>query len=460
MRYLSHAVQFVRKGDIAMTAPVARRGFSEEAILALNARQDEPTWMQERRLEAWKIYEGLPMPTRQDEEWRRTDLRPLKLDDIEPFAEGSSAKSLLPPTERDEAFAGVLGLRNGEQVEYTLREEIRSQGVIFSDLRSAVREHGDLVQKYFMTRCVPPGDSKFAALHAAFWQNGVCLYVPRGVVVAESFRVLVSAALKGSAGLSHTLVVLEEGAQATLVEDAASDETGEPGLSSRVVELILERGAVLHYVGTQRLGRSVFDFHTERVLLGRDTNATVQTIELGSRLTKGRVEAILDGDGASVKLLGLYVADGKQHMDRYTLQDHRAASGTSDLLFKGVVTDEARSVFSGLIRVTPDGKGTAAYQQNRNLLLSRTARADSIPNLEIGANDIVGCTHGATVGKVDEEQLFYLMCRGLNRVDATRLIVEGFVDPLVAAVPVVGLRDALRREISARVGAAETAVAS
>lgn len=444
-----------------MTAPVAWRGFSEEAVHALNERLDEPDWMRQRRLDAWKIYESLPMPTRQDEEWRRTDLRPLKLADIAPFAEGSVAgKSLLPHNERDETFAGVLGLRDGESVGITLREDLRSQGVIFTDLRSAVREHGDVVRKHFMTRCVPPGDSKFAALHAAFWQNGVFLYVPRGVMIAEPFRVIISAALQNSASLTHTLVVLDEGAQATLVEDVASDETTEQGLSSRVVELILERSAVLHYVGTQRLGRAVFDFHTERVLLGRDTTATVQTIELGSRLTKGRVEAILAGDGASVKLLGLYVADGKQHMDRYTLQDHRAASGTSDLLFKGVITDEARSVFSGLIRVTPEGKGTAAYQQNRNLLLSRTARADSIPNLEIGANDIVGCTHGATVGKVDEEQLFYLMCRGLTRVEATRLIVEGFVDPLVAEVPVAGLRDALRREISARVGEAETALAS
>jgi Fe-S cluster assembly protein SufD len=401
------------------------------------------------------------MPTRQDEEWRRTDLRALKLNDIAPFAEEAAAvKSLLPPSERDEAFAGVLGTRDGGRVEYTLRDDLRSQGVIFTDLRSAVAEHGDLVRKHFMTRCVPPSDSKFAALHAAFWQNGVFLYVPRGVMVAEPFRVIISAALRGSASLSHTLVVLDEGAQATLVEDALSDETTEQGLSSRVVELILERGSILHYVGTQRLGRAVYDFHTERVLLGRDTTATLQTIELGSRLTKGRVEAILAGAGASVKLQGLYIADGKQHMDRYTLQDHRAANGVSDLLFKGVVTDEARSVFSGLIRVLPEGKGTAAYQQNRNLLLSRKARADSIPNLEIGANDIIGCSHGATVGKVDEEQLFYLMCRGLTRVDATRLIVEGFVDPLVAQVPVAGLRDALRREISARVSEAETALAS
>ncbi|HEX6816880.1 MAG TPA: SufD family Fe-S cluster assembly protein, partial [Ktedonobacterales bacterium] len=352
-----------------MTAPVARRGFSEEAVRALSERQGEPAWMQERRLEAWKIYESLPMPTLQDEEWRRTSLRALKLNDIAPFAEGSAAaESLLPEAERDEKFAGVLGLREGERVEYTLRDDLRAQGVIFSDLRSAIREHGDLVRKHFMTRCVPPSDSKFAALHGAFWQNGVFLYVPKGVTITEPFRVIVSAGLHGTASLSHTLVVLADEAQATLVEDAISDETSEQGLSSRVVELVLDRGSVLHYVGTQRLGRSAYDFHTERALLGRDTNLILQTVELGSRLSKGRVETILTGDGASAKLHGLYIADGKQHLDRYTLQDHRAASGTSDLLFKGVITDDARSVFSGMIRVTPEGKGTAAYQQNRNLL--------------------------------------------------------------------------------------------
>jgi Fe-S cluster assembly protein SufD len=171
-----------------------------------------------------------------------------------------------------------------------------------------------------------------------------------------------------------------------------------------VTEIFLKRGANLHYVGVQHWGKSTNDFHTERVLLDRDTTVNLQTVELGSHISKGRVEAILRGDGATAKLQGLYVEDGQQHLDRYTLQDHRAANGTSDLLFKGVLTDKARSVYSGLIRVSPEGKKTAAYQQNRNLLLSPAARADSIPNLEIGANDIIGCTHGATA------------CHGLTRL--------------------------------------------
>ena len=361
------------------------------------------------------------------------------------------ALSLLPEAERGEIFGGFLGIYDGRPVEHRLAEDLRAKGVIFTDMATAVVEHGDLLRQYFMTRCVPAGDSKFAALHGAFWDTGTFLYVPRGVAAELPLRTIVAATLDGTASLSHTLIVLEEGSQAIFAEDFTSPPAGRAGFSNRVTEIILKDGANLHYVGVQHWGKSVHDFHTERVLLDRDSTVILQTVELGSRLSKGRVEAILEGNGATAKMLGLYVEKDHQHLDRYTLQDHRAASGTSDLLFKGVLTDKSRSVYSGLIRVSPEGKRTAAYQQNRNLLLSPTARADSIPNLEIGSNDIVGCSHGATVGKVDEEQLFYLMCRGLSRLDATHLIVEGFVDPLIEQVPIPGMREALRREVAARV---------
>jgi Fe-S cluster assembly protein SufD len=435
-----------------MTAPVARRGFTEAAVAELIARRAEPEWMRERRLDAWQTYQRIPMPTRQDEEWRRTDLRRLKLDDVQPYSDdrASAGGTLLPEAEREEQLAGFLGLRNAQRTEFRIKESLTEKGVIFTDLASAVRDHGELVREYFMTRCVPASDSKFAALHGAFWDNGIFLYVPRGVAVELPLRAVTSAELDGAASLSHTLIVLEAGAQAIFAETFLSPEAPGQGVSSRVTEIILKQASVLNYASVQDWGRNVYDFHTERALLDRDTALTLHSIELGSQLSKGRVEAILHGDGANAKLRGLYLGDDSQHLDRYTLQDHRARNGTSDLLFKGVLTGTSRSVYSGLIRVTPEGKGTAAYQQNRNLLLSRTARADSIPNLEIGANDILGCTHGATVGKVDEEQVFYLMCRGLSRAEATRLIVQGFVDPLVEAVPIAGLREALRQEIQER----------
>ncbi len=439
-----------------MTAPVARRGFSQEALEELIARRDEPEWMRQRRRDAWKIFQETPMPTRQDEEWRRTDLRRLKLDDFEPGAMAIPASgTLVPPAERNEPFAGFLGLQNAQPVEYTFSAEAKARGVIFCDLATAVREHGDLVREYFMTKVVTPGESKFTALHGAFWDNGVFVYVPRGVALEQTLRAIIRADMQGKSSLSHTLIIMDEGSEAVFAEDFISPEGETQGFSSRALEIVALQGSKLRYIGTQRWGRTVFDFHTERALLERDTQVTLQTIELGSQLSKGRVESTLKGDGVHVKLLGLYIEDGKQHLDRYTLQDHIGANGVSDLLFKGVLSDEARSVFSGMIRVHPSGKGTADYQQNRNLLLSRHARADSIPNLEIGANDIIGCSHGATVGKVDEEQLFYLMCRGLSRLDATHLIVEGFVDPIINEAPIASLRDSLRQEIRDRVSTVE-----
>ena len=439
-----------------MTAPVARRGFKQEALEELIARRDEPEWMRQRRLDAWKIYQATPMPTRQDEEWRRTDLRRLKLDDFDTAAATSAVGgTLVPPAERNEAFAGFLGLRNAQAVEYRVSDEAKARGVIFCDLATAVREHGDLLRESFMTLVVKPEDTKFTALHGAFWDNGVFVYVPRGVTLEQPLRAIISADMRGKASLSHTLIVMEEGSEAVYAEDFISPESETVGFSSRVLEIIARDGAKLRYIGTQRWGRKVYDFHEERALLERDAQVTLQTIELGSQLSKGRVESLLRGNGGHAKLLGLYIEDGKQHLDRYTLQDHVGANCVSDLLYKGVLTDEARSIFSGMIRVHPTGIGTAAYQQNRNLLLSRHARADSIPNLEIGANDIIGCSHGATVGKVDEEQLFYLMCRGLSRLDATHLIVEGFVDPIINEAPIASLRDSLRQEIRDRVSTVE-----
>jgi Fe-S cluster assembly protein SufD len=439
-----------------MTAPVARRGFNQEALEELIARRDEPEWMRQRRLDAWMSYQATPMPTRQDEEWRRTDLRRLKLDEFETTTTASAAAgTLVPPAERNETFAGFLGLRNAQPVEYSISDEARARGVIFCDLVTAVREHGDLVRDAFMTQVVKPEDTKFAALHGAFWDNGVFVYVPRGVALEQPLRAVISADLQGTSSLSHTLIIMDEGSEAVFAEDFISPEGEKVGFSNRALEIIARQGAKLRYIGTQRWGRKVYDFHEERALLEHDAQVTLQTIELGGQLSKGRVEGLLRGDGGHVKLLGLYIEDGKQHFDRYTLQDHVGANCVSDLLYKGVLTDEARSVFSGMIRVHPTGKGTAAYQQNRNLLLSRHARADSIPNLEIGANDIIGCSHGATVGKVDEEQLFYLMCRGLSRLDATHLIVEGFVDPIISEPPIASLRDSLRQEIRDRVSTVE-----
>lgn len=436
-----------------MTAPTKPQGFTEEAIAQLIADRGEPAWMTARRRAAWQAYNDIPMPTRNDEEWRRTDLRRLRLDATSPFGD-ISARSTAALAEEDQLSASLTFV-DGVVTQTWLSDEAKSKGVIVTDLRSALVSHPELIERYFMTQAVPVADSKFAALHGAFWDNGPFIYVPKGTALTLPIGVITEAAASGRALLSHTLIVLETGAQASVVEELRGGDTSGQSFASRVNEVIAGDGTTLNFVSIQRLGVTTYDFYTTRAVLARDTNVTLNTIELGADLSKGRIETILNGSGANAKLLGVYIGDRDQHYDRFTLQDHRGVSTTSDLLFKGVLTDTARSVYSGFIRVHPGAKQTRAYQQNRNILLSRAARADSIPNLEISENDILGCTHGATVGKVDEEQLFYLMCRGLSREESIQMIVEGFVDPLVAEVPLATVRESLRGEITRRVRAAE-----
>lgn len=432
-----------------MSAPTKPRGFTDAAIAELIAARGEPEWMTARRHAAWDAFQQTPMPTRQDEEWRRTDLRPLRLDATSPLV--AAGRTAPPSLASRNALAAGLTLVDGVATDAWLRDDVQAKGVIVTDLRSALVSQPQLIETYFMTQAVTPQSGKFAALHGAFWDNGVLIYVPRGVTVDLPVGVVVAAAAAGRASLTHTLIVLEANSQLRYVEELTGGDAQAQAFSSRVIEVLAGDGATLDVTTMQRFGATTFDFYSTRAVLGRDVNCTLNTIELGARLSKGHIEAVLQGSGSSVKLLGLYFADHAQHYDRFTLQDHHGVSTTSDLLFKGVVTDTARSVYAGYIRVHPGAKRTRAYQQNRNIQLSRTARADSNPSLEIAENDILGCTHGATIGKVDEEQLFYLMCRGLSRLTATQMIVEGFVEPLIAAVPLEAVRQSLRDEIARRI---------
>lgn len=435
-----------------MTAPTTSRGFSAEMLNRHIAERQEPDWMTERRLAAWQAYETIPMPTRQDEEWRRTDLRSLKLELVSPLSTTTTRPTKAILADRKE-LAGAMTFIDGQVAHLELYADLAHQGVIVTDMRTALQQHPALVETYFMTQAVPASDSKFAALHGAFWDNGLFVYVPKGVSVALPIGVIVDTQVPGHANLSHNLIIVERDADIRIVEELRGTDDGEQQFSSRVIELILGENATLDFVTVQRLGKTTYDFYTARAIQGRDSKLLLQTVELGAQVSKGRVETMLKGNGASARLLGVYLGDHNQHYDRFTLQDHTGVSTWSNLLYKGIMTDTARSVYSGFIRIHPGAKQSQAYQQNRNILLSRTARADSIPNLEINENDILGCTHGATVGKVNPDELFYLMCRGLSRTAATQMLVEGFIEELIAAVPLESMRDSLHDEISARIAA-------
>ncbi len=434
-----------------------RKGFTCEAVEELSAYLDEPGWMRDFRLAAFEVYQSLPMPSLRDEAWRRTDIRPLQLDSIGPFLNGNhpspGSPVVEPPAEvvaplLAQETGGILVQVDGATVRCTLSEELGAQGVLFTDMHMAVREHGELVRSHFMRQAVPPTAGKFAALHAAFWRGGPFLYVPAGV---DAGVPLVSL-LWASAGrtFSHTLVVLEHGAQATLVTHLESRVGSGQALHNGAVELLLEDDTRLQYVAVQEWGSNVWQFTHERARLGRNADLEWVISSMGSRLSKSFQTVELDGAGASARMYGLLFADGSQHLDHDTQQNHNAPDTTSDLLFKVALKDRSRSVWQGMIRVLPAAQRTNGYQANRNLLLAETARADSIPGLEIEADD-VRCTHGATVGQADEDQVFYLMSRGLPRPDATRLVVAGFFAEVMDRVPVLGARERLQAAIQRRI---------
>lgn len=419
--------------------------FTREAVQELGALLDEPTWMREFRLAAFELYESLPMPTLKDEAWRRTDIRPLRLDEIGPSLNGAGRL----PADTDfsslnETLSGTLVEVDGVAVRNEVEAALRASGVILTDMHTAVREHSELVRDHFMTHVVRPADGKFAALHAAFWRGGTFLYVPAKVVVDGPFHSVVY----GTVGktFNHTLVVLAPHASATLVTEFSSRTGKSQALHNGATELLVQDGARLRFVTVQNWGRDVWQLTHERALVGRDAELDWVTGSFGSRLTKSFQTAELDGQGASVRMSGLFFASGNQHLDHDTQQNHNQPDTTSDLLYKGALKGKGRSVWQGMIKVLPGAQRTNGYQANRNLILEKSARADSIPGLEIEADD-VRCTHGATVGQLDPEEIFYLMSRGLPRKEAERLVVSGFYAPVMDRIPLVSLRERLAAAI-------------
>jgi Fe-S cluster assembly protein SufD len=428
--------------------------FTRDAVVALSAAHNEPQWMLDFRLQAWELFQSLPMPTPKDEAWRRTDLRRFKIDALGPSVNGDGVASVEVPSYlgaqlTDDEAGGVLVQVNGVVKLYQVSEALQAQGVIFTDMHTAVREHGDLVRQYFMSRAVRPDEGKFAALHAAFWRGGVFLYVPRNVVAAAPLH----SALWATNGrtFTHTLVVLAESSEATFMDEYASPDGDEQAIHNGAIELIVGDNANLRYASLQDFGRNVYQFNHEAGRVGRDGKLDWITSMMGTRLTKAFQTAELDAPGAWARMSGIFFTNGRQHVDLDTQQNHNAPDTTSDLLYKGALKDNSRSVWQGMIKALPDSQRIDGFQANRNLMLDPTARADSIPGLEIEADD-VRCTHASTIGKLDEEEVFYLMSRGIPKSTAIRMVIQGFFDPIMQRIPFEGVRVRIFDRILEKVG--------
>lgn len=431
-------------------APVLARADVE----ALSAAKNEPEWLTLARLTAWDLYTEMPMPSLQDEEWRRTDYSSIRWDDASSIVNGSRAGLESIPAENrapliGEAQGGLICAVDGRIVENSLSDALRRQGVIFTDLDSAVREHEALIRPNLMTKAVLPMDGKFAALHAALWTHGIFLYVPRGVAVSLPLHSVFYNTQPGMS-LGHVLVVAEDGAQVTYLHEYLSAE----GVAAHMAyvgmtELLVGPAANVKYVALQDWARNVYDFRHERARVQRDGQLDWILGTMGGHFAKLFSEIDLDGEGSWTRMSGLYFADSNQLFDHDTQQNHNAPRTTSDLLFKGALKEESRAVWQGMIKVMPGAQKTDGYQANRNLVLSKDARADSIPGLEILADD-VRCTHAATVGKLEEQFVFYIMSRGIPREEAERLLVLGFFDPIMQRIPFEEVRARLVAHIEAK----------
>lgn len=434
----------------------------------------EPSWLTERRDAAEALYARLPFPTTGVEAWKYTSLRRFKLDALAPASEVSGNKTLEDlPGQMQERLAATDALGrlvlNGPSVAYRdVPEALAARGVIFTDLHSAVTTHPELLERYLYSvvgaaypdptaatiarhEHIPDAsESKFTAFNAARWDNGILVYVPRGVELElplGGFRYLDQ---DGRYSASRTLVIVEANASLTYIDEQDGADVNAANVG--VTELVLGDGARLRYVAVQNWGRGFTHVQRIRSRLERDSTLNSVYVTMGASLARTEIQSELAGPGSNSEMLALYFADGDQHFDHYTLQHHVADHAGSDLLFKGVITDRSRSIFSGLIKVELGAQKTDAYQKNRTLVLSDDARSDSIPQLEINAND-VRCSHGSTTGPVDQEELFYLRSRGIPRPIAEKMLVTAFLEDVLNRVPLPNVVKYIEGVIAEKVGA-------
>lgn len=440
----------VRRRTSAPTEP----GYTLEDVEALSKANDEPQWLYEARVSSWELYEDMPMPTLQDEEWRRTDYRSIRWDEADKLIQANGAKLDLVPAAHLEPLVGeqeggTMVFVDGKLVHYRLADELKSQGVIFTDLLTACRDYEELVRPNLMTKAVLPTHGKFAAMHGALWTHGVFIFIPRNQAAELPLHVVMYNTRAG-ASLGHVLVMLEEHSEARIQVEYASKPGETHSTYIGATELLVGDGANLKYVALQDWNRQTYEFSHQRARVGRDANLDWIVGTMGTQLTKAFLEIEIDGLGSNARMSGFFFADRDQLFDLDTQQNHNAPLTNSDLLFKGAAKDHARTIWQGMIKSLPKMQKIDGYQACRNLVLSDEARMDSIPGLEIEADD-VKCSHAATFGTLEEEPIFYLMSRGIPRPEAELMVIGGFFDELLDRIPFERVRERLHAAIESKI---------
>lgn len=431
-----------------MSETLIENGLAEKG---LPSPEGEPGWTRALREEAFGLFRALPIPSQETEEWRYTDLSGLDVGAFAPFAPGLVSDNLDGVADEIQAAAGEIGDRAGLLVQHNsvtatvhLAPEETERGVIFLGLDRALAEHAELLEKR-LHRIVPAERTKFSALHAAFRTGGLFVYVPAGVTVELPLQSLTYVDAEGLAVFPHTVIVAEQESDVTVIERYVSRPL-DRALSDAMTEIFVGPGARVRYVSLQDWGSGMTHLSVQRAMLDRDAELRSLAVAFGGSLSRTEVESVLSAPGGHSEMLGVYFTDGTQHFDHRSLQDHVAPNCSSELLYKGALKGHSRAVYSGWVHVRKDAQKTNAFQTNRNIVLSEDAKADSIPNLEIEAND-VRCGHAASVGPVDEDVRFYMQSRGIPAEEAERLIVTGFFQEVLDRVTLTEVRQSLERAI-------------
>jgi len=419
--------------------------------LALAALPESAGFTGQLRKEAFEAFRSTPLPSQSTEEWRYTDLSDLAFT-FAPYTPGGRAENLDGVPDAIQEALGAVGARAGLQIQHNsdvmlthLDPELAAKGVVLADLDAVAATHPDLVEEH-LHQLVPIDRTTFTALHGAFRTGGTFVYVPRDTQVALPVQSLTFLDVGGAAVFPHTLIVLEPGSELTFIERFASPPL-QRAFSDAVTEIYVGDGAHLRYAAIQDWGGGVTHVAVQRGRVGRDAELRTLSIGFGGDLARTETEVVLAEPGGFSEQLGVFFADGEQHFDHRSIQDHVAPNCTSDLLYKGALRDRSRAVYSGWVHVRPDAQKTVAMQTSRTIVLSEHAKADAIPNLEIEAND-VRCGHAASVGPVDEETVFYLQSRGIERAEAERLIVSGFFQEVLDRVQIQEVREGAEAAIA------------
>ncbi|MBI2101171.1 Fe-S cluster assembly protein SufD [Candidatus Woesearchaeota archaeon] len=381
----------------------------------MELKQFQSSFAEERKKEALAVFKSIPMPKEKDEDWRYTDIGKLRLESFEPF--------------ESEGKISVSGFS----------EYLAEKGVILTDINTALQKY-PVAQQYFL-KSMKIGGDKFAALNAAYFGNGFFLHVPKNIEIDEPIKL--NFEVSGKSSILHNMIIAESNSKVNFIEEYTGKENANGQLNSSVTEVFANADSKINFYHINNWAKNAYSF--ANIVGNLDRNSNVNWISgcFGGRLNRLKIDTIFSGNGASCSNLGIFMGKEKEHVDFATNMFHNAENTTNDVLVDGILKDESSSVYRGLIKIEKQAQKTNSYLANHILKLGDKTLANSIPSLKIDAND-VKASHGATVGQINEEHLFYLMARGLSRAEAEKLIVEGFFEPIIQKIPLEELREKIR----------------